>query len=147
WDLVPGNPLASADGDKAMIVARFPGDDDNRLVELAGNVTDRYTRDDPSSPVTVEVGGLGPMYSEVSHTVERDLLRAEMIAVPITLLLLLFIFRGVVAAALPLAVGALSVVGGLLVLLVVNSFTEVSVFALNLTTAMGLGLAIDYSLF
>ena len=87
------------------------------------------------------------MYAEVSHTVERDLLRAEMIAVPITLVLLLFIFRGVVAAALPLAIGALSVVGGLLVLLVVNSFTQVSVFALNLTTAMGLGLAIDYSLF
>ncbi|NLD75135.1 MAG: MMPL family transporter [Acidimicrobiales bacterium] len=147
WDLVPGNPLASADGDKALIVARFPSDDDNRLVEFSSGVTERYRQDDPSSPVVVDVGGLGPMYAEVSHTVERDLLRAEMIAVPITLVLLLFIFRGVVAAALPLAIGALSVVGGLLVLLVVNSFTQVSVFALNLTTAMGLGLAIDYSLF
>ena len=74
-------------------------------------------------------------------------MRAEMIAIPITLLLLLLVFGSVVAALLPLAIGALSVVGTFLVLLVVNQFTEVSVFALNLTTAMGLGLAIDYSLF
>ncbi len=147
WDLVPGNPLASSAGDKALIVARFPGDDENRLVKFSERVLERYRRDAPDSPITVEVGGLGPMYAAVDHTVEEDLLRAEMIAIPITMLLLLVIFRGVVAAALPLAVGALSVVGTLLVLLVVNSFTEVSVFALNLTTAMGLGLAIDYSLF
>lgn len=147
WDLVPGNPLASSEGDKALIVSRFPGDDDNRLVKFAADVVERYGVDDPDSPVTVEVGGIGPMYAEVNHTVEQDLLRAEMIAIPITMILLLFIFRGVVAASLPLAVGALSVVGTFLVLLVINSFTEVSVFALNLTTAMGLGLAIDYSLF
>jgi RND superfamily putative drug exporter len=79
--------------------------------------------------------------------VEADLIRAELIAVPVTMVLLLFIFRGVVAAALPLAIGALAVVSTFLVLYVVNEFTPLSVFALNLTTAMGLGLAIDYSLF
>ena len=85
--------------------------------------------------------------TEVGNQIETDLLRAELIAVPITLVLLLFVFRGVVAAALPLAIGALSVVNTFLVLRIINSITEVSVFALNLTTAMGLGLAIDYSLF
>ena len=70
-----------------------------------------------------------------------------MIALPITLLLLLLVFGSGVAALLPLAIGALSIVGTFLVLLVINSFTEVSVFSLNLTTGMGLGLAIDYSLF
>lgn len=96
---------------------------------------------------TVSVGGFGPVFAEVGTTIEEDLLRAEMIALPITILLLLLIFRGVVAAALPLAIGALSVVGTFLVLRILSEVTEVSVFALNLTTALGLGLAIDYSLF
>ena len=87
------------------------------------------------------------MFHEVGKTIEHDLVRAELIALPITILLLLFIFRGVIAAALPLVIGTLSVVGTFLVLRVLASMTEVSIFALNLTTAMGLGLAIDYSLF
>jgi putative drug exporter of the RND superfamily len=70
-----------------------------------------------------------------------------MIALPITLVLLVLIFGSVVAASLPLAVGALAVVGTFLVLRLLSAVTEVSVFSLNLTTAMGLGLAIDYSLF
>lgn len=146
WDLPAGNPLASRAGDRALVLARYP-DDDNLMVRFSEHVNEEYRRDDPSSPVVVAVGGQGPMFAEVDATVEADLLRAEMIAIPITMGLLLFIFRGVVAAALPLAIGALAVVSTFLALYVVNEFTEVSVFALNLTTAMGLGLAIDYSLF
>ena len=146
WDLPTGNPLASRGGDRALVLARYP-DNDNLMVQFSEHVNERYRRDDPSSPVVVAVGGQGPMFAEVDRTVEADLLRAELIAIPITMLLLLIIFRGVVAAALPLAIGALAVVSAFLALYVVNEFTEVSVFALNLTTAMGLGLAIDYSLF
>ncbi|CAN5808183.1 MMPL family transporter [soil metagenome] len=146
WDLPAGNPLASDGGDKAMVLGRFP-DHGNGLNELSADIAERYTRDDPSSAVTVRVGGYGPIFAEVNTTIEHDLVRAELIAIPITLLLLLVIFRSVVAALLPLAIGALSVVGTFLVLFLVNEVTEVSVFALNLTTAMGLGLAIDYSLF
>ena len=146
WSLPPGNPLASDDGSTALVLGRFP-DDDNALVEASEEWTARYTRDDPASPVTVTVGGFGPVFAEVNKTIEADLVRAELIAIPLTLLLLLVVFGSVVAAVLPLAIGALSVVGTFLVLLVVNQFTEVSVFALNMTTAMGLGLAIDYSLF
>ena len=146
WDLPPGNPLASDDGDRALVLGRFPGDDSD-LIELSKGLVDRYTADEPGSPVVVAVGGQGPVFAEINTTIEHDLVRAEMIALPVTLVLLLLIFRGVVAAVLPLAVGALSVVGTFLVLFVINEFTEVSVFALNLTTAMGLGLAIDYSLF
>ncbi len=145
WSLPPGNPLASTDHTKGLILARFP-DDDATLVDFSATLKDRYLTD-AASPITVQIGGDGPLFDEVNLTVEKDLLRAELIAIPITLFLLLFIFRGVVAALLPLMVGGLSVVGTFLVLLVVNSFTPVSVFALNLTTAMGLGLAIDYSLF
>ncbi len=148
WDLPAGNPLASSDHRQALILARFTNDD-AALVDLSKRLVDEYTIGAAAagSSVTVALGGNGPLFAEVNRTVERDLLRAELIAIPITLILLLFIFRGVVAALLPLAVGALAVVGTFLVLLVVNSFTPVSVFALNLTTAMGLGLAIDYSLF
>ncbi|MBX3286700.1 MAG: MMPL family transporter [Actinobacteria bacterium] len=146
WDLPPGNPLASDDGSRALVLGRYPGDD-SALVELSQDLVDRYTADEPGAVVTVAVGGQGPVFAEVNQTIERDLVRAEAIALPITLLLLLLIFRGVVAAVLPLVVGALSVVGTFLVLFLVNEVTEVSVFALNLTTAMGLGLAIDYSLF
>ena len=146
WDLPPGNPLASDAGDKALILGRFP-DQDDELVGFGAQVLDSYRSDAADAPVSVAVGGIGPLFAQVDHTVASDLLRAELIAVPITMILLLFIFRGVVAASLPLVIGALSVVGSFLVLRIVSSFTEVSVFALNLTTAMGLGLAIDYSLF
>ena len=146
WALPPGNPLASAEGDMALVLGRFP-DDDNGLVEAAREWRETYERDDPASPITVRVGGFGPVFAEINETIEADLLRAEMIAIPLTLVLLLLVFGSVVAATLPLVIGALSVVGTFLVLLVVNQFTEVSVFALNMTTAMGLGLAIDYALF
>ena len=63
------------------------------------------------------------------------------------MLLLLFVFRSLVAATLPLAIGAISIVGTFTALKLMTEFTNVSVFALNLTTALGLGLAIDYSLF
>ncbi|MGB3055568.1 MAG: MMPL family transporter [Acidimicrobiales bacterium] len=146
WDLPAGNPLGSSQGDRALILARYP-DNDDLMVEFSRGITEEYRRDDPDSPVTVAPGGMGPLFAAVDSTVEHDLLRAEMIAVPLTLLLLLFIFRGVVAAAIPLAIGALAVVSSFLALYVVSGLTQVSVFALNLITAMGLGLAIDYSLF
>ena len=146
WDLPAGNPLASTKGDKALILGRFD-DNGDQMIKVSDRIIEEYTSTDRSGPVSVQVGGLGPVFAQVNKTIESDLVRAEMIALPITLLLLLFIFRGVVAAVVPLAIGALSVVGTFFVLFIINEFTEVSVFALNLTTAMGLGLAIDYSLF
>jgi RND superfamily putative drug exporter len=147
WDLPAGNPLASEDGAQALVVARFDADD-STLVEMSRGIHERYERTATAeAPIDVHVGGFGPLFAQVNETIETDLLRAEAIAIPITLVLLVIVFGSVVAALLPLAIGMLSVVGTFVVLLVVNQFTEVSVFALNLTTAMGLGLAIDYSLF
>src|SRR5262249_15852157 len=98
-------------------------------------------------PITVRVGGFAEVNRQINHNVEQDLVRAELIAFPITLVLLIVVFGSVVAAGLPLLVGVLAIVGTFLVLLVVASLTDVSIFALNLTTGLGLGLAIDYSLF
>ena len=144
WSLGSAPPLRSEDSRSALVVARITGTQ-NEVVQRAEALEERYTGSIDGA--RVRVGGFAAVFHEVGTTIEEDLVRAEMIALPITLLLLLFIFRGVVAAALPLAIGAVSVVGTFLVLRVLSSLTEVSVFALNLTTAMGLGLAIDYSLF
>ncbi|HXH55717.1 MMPL family transporter [Iamia sp.] len=147
WSLGRPPPLRSVDGapeSSALIVARIVGDQDH-VVQRAGEL--RETFGGPIDGATVTTGGYGAVFNDVNHTIEEDLLRAEMIALPITILLLLLIFRGVVAAALPLVVGALSVVATFVVLRGLAEVTEVSVFALNLTTALGLGLAIDYSLF
>ena len=83
----------------------------------------------------------------MNSVVEHDLLRAEAFAVPLTLILLLFVFGSLVAAAMPLTIGGVAVVGTLLSLRVLDGITPVSIFAVNLTTVLGLGLAIDYSLF
>ena len=97
--------------------------------------------------IDVGVGGAGEVFLQVATQSEEDLKKAEAISVPITLLLLILIFGSIVAAGLPLAVGALAVLGTFLMLQLLSGVTEVSIFSLNLTTAMGLGLAIDYSLF
>ena len=92
------------------------------------------------------VGGPAVASEQVRRQSERDLLRAELIAFPLLLLLGIWIFRGFVAALLPVAAGVLSIVTTLAMLRLANSAVTISVFALNLVTGAGLGLAIDYSL-
>ncbi len=137
-------PLANEDGTRALILARITGTEDE-IDERAAELVPEYEQD--SELLGVKAGGFAAVFNEVSDTIESDLTRAELIAFPITLLLLFFIFRGVIAAALPLAIGVLAIVGTFVVLRILAEVTQVSIFALNLVTAMGLGLAIDYSLF
>ncbi|HEX8927527.1 MAG TPA: MMPL family transporter [Actinomycetota bacterium] len=137
-------PLRSNDGRQALVLARITGDDD-AIQQRAGQLASAFDRD--GGALRVQVGGQARVYSQVSDQVERDLARAEGIAVPITLVLLVVVFSSAVAGALPLAVGGLAIVGTLLVLRLLAALTDVSVYALNLTTALGLGLAIDYSMF
>jgi len=95
----------------------------------------------------VVLGGGALIESQVSAQVQDDLLRAELIALPLLILLSLWIFRSPIAALLPVLVGAGTVMGTFLTLRLINAGVyELSVFALNLVTGLGLGLAIDYSL-
>jgi RND superfamily putative drug exporter len=126
------------------VLGRVTGNEDE-INQRLEHIAAEYARD--GEAFSVAVGGQGEIFRQVGETVESDLLRAESIAFPITLGLLLVVFGSVVAALLPLAVGALAVLGTFLILQLLTSVTDVSVFALNLTTALGLGLAIDYSLF
>lgn len=136
--------LRSEDGREAIIAARIGGDE-----KAAGETLDRLA---PAfagerGPVTVSLGGPVAVQHEMQTTIQEDLLRAELIALPVTLVLLVMVFGSAVAAMLPLAVGIVAILGTNAVLRGLTEFTDVSVFAMNLTTALGLGLAIDYALF
>ena len=144
WTLGKVAPLRSTKGDKALVFGFIRGDEDH-VKDVAHELRGELDYTDGTG--TVQVGGMGPVYDQMSRTIQEDLGKAESVAVPITLVLLVFIFGGVIAASLPLLVGATAVLGGFLSLYLIAQVTDVSIFSINLTTAMGLGLAIDYSLF
>lgn len=97
--------------------------------------------------VDSEFAGGAVVGVSLSNRLQADLVRAEAIAIPITLVLLVFVFGGLVAAAVPVFVGLLSVLSSLGILRLLTEVTEVSSFALNVASLIGLGLAIDYGLF
>jgi RND superfamily putative drug exporter len=144
WALGSPPPLRSNDGRRALVLATIGGTDDQVAARIK-ELSPAFTR--TGGDVSVQVGGFAEVFRQVSSQIEQDLKRAELISLPIVLVLLVVVFGSVVAASLPLGIGALAVIGTFLVLRVLASFTQVSIFALNLTTAMGMGLAIDYSLF
>ena len=144
WSLNSAPPLRSTDGSKALVLATMSGAD-NEINSHLEVIAPRFDRSDDT--ISVEVGGFSEVFRQITYQVEADLVRAELLALPFLLLLLLLVFRSGVAATLPLGVGVIAVLGTLLVLRAVAAVTEVSIFALNLTTGMGLGLGIDYSLF
>jgi RND superfamily putative drug exporter len=99
-----------------------------------------------ASPLDTAMGGYAAGFNETNDQTREDLTKAELIAFPILALLLLFVFRGVVAAAIPLLLGVISIVGTLFVLRVMSTFADTSLFALNIATGLSLGLAVDYAL-
>jgi uncharacterized membrane protein YdfJ with MMPL/SSD domain len=144
-----------ADPDVAR-VARGGVSRDGRLTYLAASLkpTDDDARQDAAERIAdelagpgVRVGGPAVAQREVNEQVEHDLRTAELYAFPLLFILSLLFFRSLVAALLPLLVGGLAIVGTFLMLRVASELTSVSIFALNLVTGLGLGLAIDYSLF
>jgi uncharacterized membrane protein YdfJ with MMPL/SSD domain len=116
--------------------------DDKKLQDAANGITDEL---DGKPGITV--GGNAVAQQQVNSQTESDLRRAELLAFPILFLLSLLFFRSAVAAVLPLLVGGLAIVGTFLILRIASEVGSISIFALNLTTGLGLGLAIDYSLF
>ncbi|WP_231983938.1 MMPL family transporter [Mycobacterium sp. 852013-51886_SCH5428379] len=145
WTTPPGaaGPLVSADGRSALIVAGLAGDSthvQDHARELADEVA--FDRDG----VTVRAGGPAMVDVEITEQSQRDLLLMESLAIPLSFLVLVWVFGGLLVAAVPVAVGAMAVLGALAVLRVVTAFTDVSIFALNLSAALGLALAIDYTL-
>jgi uncharacterized membrane protein YdfJ with MMPL/SSD domain len=131
--------LVSKDGRSTYVAASFPTD--------AHGVLDRVRPKLEAIP-GVTIGGNDIARDQVGDQVSEDVARAELLAFPILFLLSLFVFRSVVAALLPLAVGGTTIMLSFVAMRVVNAQIEpMSIYALNLITGLGLGLAIDYSLF
>jgi putative drug exporter of the RND superfamily len=142
WTL--GAPsLRSQDSTRAVIMATITGSDEERAA-AAERLGERYRADTPQA--TVAFGGQAEMFREITETIEGDLVRAESVAIPLTVLLLIVALGSVVAGVIPVAIGGFAILGAFGVLRGLVELTDVSVFALNLITMLGLGLAIDYSL-
>ncbi|MEV7289582.1 MMPL family transporter [Streptomyces sp. NPDC093252] len=140
-----GSPaLRAEDGREALIAARITGEESEANATLERIAPElRGTH----GPVEVRLGGMVAVQHEMQTIIQEDLLRAEIIALPVTLVLLVMVFGSAIAALLPLGIGIVAILGTNAVLRGLSEVTDVSVFAINLTTALGLGLAVDYALF
>jgi RND superfamily putative drug exporter len=145
WTAPPGAAagLVSKDGKSGLIVAGITGAE-NDAQTYAKTLSDEvaYSRDG----ITVRTGGVAVVNVQITEQSQRDLLLMESIAIPFSFMVLVWVFGGLLAAALPVAVGVMAILGSLAVLRLITFGTDVSIFALNLTTAMGLALAVDYTL-
>jgi RND superfamily putative drug exporter len=134
--------MVARDGRSTYVVAYFKALSDKRISDDAKLIESRL-----ASQHDVELGGSAIADAQVNTQVSNDLAHAELLAFPLIFLLSLIFFRSVVASLLPPLLGGLAIIGTFFLLRVVSTVTDLSVFALNLTTGLGLGLAIDYSLF
>jgi RND superfamily putative drug exporter len=139
-----GSPpqLKSEDGKLVYLLVDL--DNSANQAPIVKQIVDDYTGDYRGAEV--HVSGFGAVTKAINEQIESDIIRAEIVAVPIVIILLLFVFGSLVAAGLPLFVGGLAIVGSFFVIWVASQFTDVSIFSLNLITGLGLGLGIDYSL-
>ncbi|HET7054689.1 MAG TPA: MMPL family transporter [Solirubrobacterales bacterium] len=134
--------FVSRDGRSTYLAVALRPTDDKRWQEAGGDVADSL-----AGRPGITVGGAAVAQEQVNKQVEEDLKKAELLAFPLLFLLSFLFFRSLVASLLPVMIGLLAIVGTFLVLRVASEFASISIFALNLTTGLGLGLAIDYSLF
>jgi putative drug exporter of the RND superfamily len=135
--------LVSKDGKSGLIVANLKGGE-NYAQNYAKAIANEVVHD--RDGVTVRAGGVAMVYDQINHQNERDLLLMESLAIPLSFLVLVWVFGGLLTAALPVALGGLAIVGSMSVLRLISFITDVSTYALNLSSALGLALAIDYTL-
>ncbi|NLE80217.1 MAG: MMPL family transporter [Rhodococcus sp.] len=134
--------LRSTDGSAALAVFPLAGDENARL-DLVPKVQELMTFD----AIDTEFGGYSVIEAAYNEQSKKDLVLAESLSFPLLMILLFVFFGGVVAASMPLVIGGLSAFGALAWLHLLSYFTEVSSFAVNIATLVGLGMAVDYSLF
>jgi uncharacterized membrane protein YdfJ with MMPL/SSD domain len=139
WDPPQPNWIAE-DGQSAFIVGLVRADADSNDVAPAIEKAFRGQDD-------VELGGVVMVDNQIADQAEKDLRSAELLAFPLLLLFSFLFFRSLVAAALPLVLGGVAIVGSLVAMRAINEVVPLTVLAINVVTALGLGLAIDYSLF
>ena len=134
--------LTSKDGHEALVIVEV-----NAVGQKAWPIYDDLRPKVKSDTLSVTGTGFVPINKAFNTTLETDLQRAETVTLPVTLALLIIIFGSLIAAGLPLGVGILTIVGGIGGTFLLNRFTDVSQYAINIVTLIGLGVSIDYSLF
>ncbi|HEX2071331.1 MAG TPA: MMPL family transporter [Thermoleophilaceae bacterium] len=139
-----GARLVAKDGESLVISGHLSAadveDEGGRVAESVAPIAES------SKLLDVSLTGFAPGFNDVNDQTREDLTKAEMIAFPILAILLLLVFRGVIAAAIPLLIGVISILGAFLVLRLMSGFVDTSLFALNIATGLSLGLAVDYAL-
>lgn len=142
-DRAAARRLIAPDGKSLVLAVNLSTDD---IQDAGGIAREAIAPLLATTSLDAAMGGYAAGFDETNDQTRTDLTKAELIAFPILALLLLFVFRGVVAAAIPLLMGVISIVGTLLVLRVMSELTDTSLFALNIATGLSLGLAVDYAL-
>ncbi len=135
--------LLSTDGRTGLIIATMAGGE-NKAPQYAAELADPVVGE--RDGLVIRAGGPAVIYDQINQQTKHDLLRMEAIAIPLSFLVLVWVFGGLIAAALPMVVGLMASRGAMAVLRAIATFTDVSIFALNITAALGLALAIDYTL-
>ncbi|OLB76222.1 MAG: hypothetical protein AUI14_19415 [Actinobacteria bacterium 13_2_20CM_2_71_6] len=144
WYGTQAPSLVSSDRHATYAVIRLrPGGDDPKLKDFKA-IKDLMVAD---GGVITQFGGVRPFFDDANKISASDIQRAETLSLPVLLVLLVFIFGSVVAAAWPLVIGVVSILGAFIVTRLLTYATDVSVFAVNIITLIGLGLSIDYALF
>jgi RND superfamily putative drug exporter len=145
WNTGGEKTLAATDGKAAYILVY--GQDEAFTPE--SQEMGRYFQknfDGKRDGLTIYSGGVGVVGNAINKKIADDLKIAEAISIPLTFILLVFVFGAMAASAMPLLVGVSAILGAFFLLYLISLVTSVSVYALNLTTGMGLGLGIDYAL-
>ncbi|MGL6235001.1 MAG: MMPL family transporter [Segniliparus sp.] len=137
--------LESPDGKHTFVSIGVAGKDDTERVNNYRAVKDAFNFSVPGAKV--EVTGLLSVTDAINETMGKDVFRMEILAVPLTALIMFFVFGGVVAAALPAIVGGLAILGGYGLMKILSELTDVSAFAQPVVSLVGLGIAVDYGLF
>ncbi len=146
WSTGGAPSMKSTDGKAAFLFAyaNLKANDFDKLGNLGAQIQEEF--DGANGDLTVYASGSGVITHAINHKIEKDLALAESIAIPLTFLLLAFVFGALVASAMPLVVGVSAILGAFFIIYLITLFTNVSIFALNLITGLGLGLGIDYAL-
>ncbi len=144
WSTGGAPTLKSSDENSAFLFIYSEDIEWDNVQSLGKRIQEKY--EGKFENLTVYASGTGVFAHAINTKIADDLKLSEAISIPLTFILLVFVFGGLVASAMPLLVGVSAILGSLLVIYLLTLFTGVSVFALNLITGLGLGLGIDYSL-
>jgi RND superfamily putative drug exporter len=143
WYDTPAPTLVATDRHATYALVRYREGDDTRKLADYRATKDAFRADG----VDTQLGGVRPFYDDANKMSTTDIERAETLSMPVLLVLLIIIFGSVVAAAWPLVIGGVAILGAFIVTRLLTYVTDVSTFAINIITLIGLGLSIDYALF